>query len=183
VWPRQPVDLPMATQTYGEMLSSDVEWIAAREAVARVTAQLERAPRILLTKLGQDGHDRGARVVASALTDAGFDVKTSAMFASAEEACELASLHEVDVIGVSSLAGAHVELVSGLLDALREQQLGVPVVIGGNIDSAGQHTLKALGVAGCFPTGASIQSIVTQLATLAASCSNEKTSTPVSAEV
>lgn len=183
VWPRQSVDLPVAAQVYGEMLSSDADWRAARESVARATTRLKRAPRILLTKLGQDGHDRGARVVAAALTDAGFDVTTGAMFASPREACDLALAHEVDMIGVSSLAGSHIELVTGLLQALREREAHMPVVIGGNVDGASQHRLKALGVAACFPTGASIQSIVTQLATLAASRCNEKTSTPLGAEV
>ena len=105
------------------------------------------------------------------------------MFASAEEACELALKDDVDVIGVSSLAGAHVELVSGLLDALRNSASRVPVVIGGNIDSASGHALKARGVAACFPTAASIETIVTELATLVMSRRNEKTPAPVGAEV
>ncbi|BFG78941.1 methylmalonyl-CoA mutase [Paraburkholderia terrae] len=164
VWPRHVVDLPISARMYGEMQSSDAEWVTARAAVERVTKHLGRAPRILLAKLGQDGHDRGARVVAAALTDAGFDVTTGAMFASAEDVSELALKHDVDMIGVSSLAGAHVELVSGLLDALRKRRARIPVVIGGNIDSASWHALKERGVARCFPTGASIQTIVTELA-------------------
>jgi methylmalonyl-CoA mutase len=165
VWPRHAVDLPVSAQVYGEMLSSDAEWMNARAAVQRVTKQLGRAPRILLAKLGQDGHDRGARVVAAALQDAGFSVTTGAMFASAEAVSELALKHDVDVIGVSSLAGAHVELMSGLLEALRDKGSHIPVVIGGNIDSASWHALKKRGVARCFPTGASIGTIVTELAT------------------
>ncbi|WP_176053654.1 methylmalonyl-CoA mutase [Paraburkholderia caribensis] len=164
VWPRHTVDLPISARMYGELQSSDAEWVAACAAVKRASRRLGRAPRILLSKLGQDGHDRGVRVVAAALKDAGFDVTTGGMFASAEEACRLALKHDVDVIGVSSLAGAHVELVSGLLDALRKRRTRIPVVIGGNIDSASWQVLNARGVAGCFPTGASIPTIVTELA-------------------
>ncbi|ALL70473.1 methylmalonyl-CoA mutase (plasmid) [Paraburkholderia caribensis MBA4] len=164
VWPRHAVDLPISARMYDALQAPDAEWMAACAAVERASRRLGRAPRILLSKLGQDGHDRGVRVVAAALKDAGFDVTTGGMFASAEEACRLAWKHDIDVIGVSSLAGAHVELVSGLLDVLRKRRARIPVVIGGNIDDASWHALKARGVAGCFPTGTSIATIVTELA-------------------
>ena len=183
VWPRYAVDLPITERKIGEMLSSDADWSAACKAVALTRKRLGRAPRVLLGKLGQDGHDRGVRIVGAALADAGFDVKTSPMFAGAAETVELAIQHRVDLIGVSSLAGAHVELVSGLLAQLRERQLHVPVVLGGNIDDAGRYALKEAGVAACFATGASLASIVTHLAGIAASRCNEKTSALSGTEV
>lgn len=182
VWPRQAVALPVTEGVYGESLSFDAAWVAACDAVREATAHLGRSPRILLAKLGQDGHDRGIRAVAAALTDAGFDVVTGALFATAQDTCDLALTHDVDVLGVSSLAGAHVELVSGLLEALHARHVHIPVVIGGNIDSAGQQALKERGVLACFATGASIAQIVTQLANIATSRAHEKASTPEGAE-
>ncbi|WP_233805341.1 methylmalonyl-CoA mutase [Paraburkholderia sp. HP33-1] len=169
VWPRQAVELPLSTAFYGEMLSSDAEWRAACKTVARATRRLGRAPRILLVKLGQDGHDRGVRVVAAALADAGFDVVTGPMFTSPAQACSQALAADVDMIGISSHVGAHIELVSLLLEEMRRRCVQVPVVIGGNIDNASQLALKKIGVTGCFPTGASIRAIVSELAAIAAS--------------
>jgi methylmalonyl-CoA mutase len=167
VWPRHAMDLSSTAGLYGEALSFDAEWLKACEAVAHAAASLGRAPRVLLVKLGQDGHDRGARVVAAALTDAGFDVVTGPMFASPAEAGMKAVEHDVDVIGISSLAGAHMELTSMLLAELRKLGAKIPVVIGGNVDQARLTALNSLGLTGCFPTGASIRTIVSQLAAIA----------------
>jgi methylmalonyl-CoA mutase len=167
VWPRHAVDLPSSPGLYSESLSADADWIEARMTVAKAAASLGRAPRVLLVKLGQDGHDRGARVIAAALSDAGFDVVTGTLFATPAEAAIKAMEHEADVIGVSSLAGAHIELASRLLAELHRQGLDISVVFGGNIDHASQAALKSLGVAGCFATGASIRSIVEGLASIA----------------
>ncbi len=183
VWPRQSIDLPLSAGLYGARLSSDAQWQAACEAVAQAARQLGRAPRILLAKLGQDGHDRGIRVVAAALADAGFAVTTGAMFASAGQTCELAVAHGVDVIGISSLAGAHIELVAHLLDELRNRRARIPVVAGGNIDDASELALKARGVAGCFPTGASVCTIVIELASLAVRAAIKKPRHLMDAEV
>ncbi|CAB3808425.1 Methylmalonyl-CoA mutase [Paraburkholderia ultramafica] len=169
-WPRHAMDLSSTAGLYGEALSHDAEWLKACEAVAHAAASLGRAPRVLLVKLGQDGHDRGARVVAAALTDAGFDVVMGPMFASPAEAGMKAVEHDVDVIGISSLAGAHMELTSMLLAELRKLGANIPVVIGGNVDQASLTASNSLGLTGCFPTGASIRTIVSQLAAIAVTC-------------
>jgi methylmalonyl-CoA mutase len=166
VWPRQLIELRSEEGIISEILSSDADWQAACENVALATLELGRAPRILVTKLGQDGHDRGALVVASALTDAGFDVVPGAMFMSPAEVCIQAIELDVNAIGISSLAGAHEELTSLLIAELRKQNVDIPIVVGGNIDDGSQVALKSLGVVDCFPTGTSICNIVSRLAGL-----------------
>ncbi|MBB5509308.1 methylmalonyl-CoA mutase family protein [Paraburkholderia atlantica] len=166
VWPRHPIQIQAAAGQFGERLSADPGWSAALKTVKSAASQLGRAPRVLIAKLGQDGHDRGVSVVAAALADAGFDVVTGQMFASAAETGIKALKHDVDVIGVSSLAGAHVELASLLIDDLQARNATIPIVVGGNIDDSSQAVLKRLGVAECFPTGTSVAHIVAKLAGL-----------------
>ncbi|MGF6744069.1 methylmalonyl-CoA mutase [Paraburkholderia atlantica] len=166
VWPRHPIQIQAAAGQFGERLSADPGWSAALKTVKGAASQLGRAPRVLIAKLGQDGHDRGVSVVAAALADAGFDVVTGEMFASAAETGIKALKHDVDVIGISSLAGAHVELASLLIDELRTRNATIPIVVGGNIDDSSQAVLKRLGVAECFPTGTSVAHIVAKLAGL-----------------
>jgi methylmalonyl-CoA mutase len=167
VWARHAVQLDLQDGVLGPMLDAEPEWRAACEAATQATRALGRRPRILLAKLGQDGHDRGARVVAAALADAGFDVVTGELFASAAQVCAQAVQYEVDAIGISSLSGAHRELAAQLLAALRNgRKQQIPVVIGGNIAGDDRLALKALGVTECFATGAGLADIVTTLAAI-----------------
>jgi len=167
VWPRHAIQIQAAAGQFGERLAADPGWSAAREAVASAASRLGRPPRVLIAKLGQDGHDRGVNVVAAALADAGFDVVTGEMFASPDETGIEAIRRNVDVIGISSLAGAHVELASLLIAELRARNATIPIVVGGNIDERSQAVLKKLGVAECFATGSSMRDIVAGLASLA----------------
>ncbi|MFC0398007.1 methylmalonyl-CoA mutase [Paraburkholderia rhizosphaerae] len=160
VWPRHAVALQVGAGAYHDALSEDPAWRAACDAVARVSAAFGRRPRVLMTKLGQDGHDRGARVVAAALTDAGFEVVASPLFASAADVCSQAMAQQVDMIGVSSLAGAHRARVLELLEELRRRHLEVPVVVGGNLDAESRRMLQHAGVAACFPVGSGVSDIV-----------------------
>ncbi|MDQ7976889.1 methylmalonyl-CoA mutase [Paraburkholderia sp. SARCC-3016] len=164
VWPRHTVALQVGAGVYRDALSDDPAWRAACDAVARVSAAFGRRPRVLMTKLGQDGHDRGARVVAAALTDAGFDVVASPLFAPAADVCSQAIAARADVIGVSSLSGAHGALVLELLEQLRIRGAAMPVVVGGNLDGESTRLLQAAGVAACFPVGSSVSDIVSGLA-------------------
>jgi methylmalonyl-CoA mutase len=102
----------------------DAAWRAAQNAVSHRCAAYRRKPRLALLKLGQDGHDRGARVMAAALADAGFEASLGPLFATPYEAAGWADSREPDIVGVSTLAGAHATLVPALLGALRERGCG-----------------------------------------------------------
>jgi methylmalonyl-CoA mutase, C-terminal domain len=117
--------------------------------------------RVLLAKIGLDGHDRGVKVVARGLRDAGFHVIYSGLWQRVESVAQAAVDEDVDWLGISILNGAHMTLIPQLLDALRERELShVGVIVGGIISPADQEKLKKLGVVECFGSGASIEKIV-----------------------
>ena len=123
-----------------------------------------RAPRILIAKLGQDGHDRGQKVVASAFADAGFDVITGPLFQTAEEAAEMAIDHQVDVIGLSSLAAGHLTQVPELKSVLKSRSASdIEVIVGGIIPPGDIPVLESHGVAAVFPAGTMIASAALDL--------------------
>jgi methylmalonyl-CoA mutase len=116
-----------------------------------------RRPRILLTKMGQDGHDRGVKVVATAYADIGFDVDISPMFQTPEEAARMAIENDVHMVGVSSLAAGHKTLVPQLIAALKAGGgEDIKVVVGGVIPPADYEFLFAAGAVGVFGPGTSI---------------------------
>jgi len=137
----------------------------AARALADTFAQHEgRRPRILVAKMGQDGHDRGAKVVASSFADMGFDVDLGPLFQTPEETARQAIENDVHWVGVSSLAAGHKTLVPQLLDALRT--MGRPdilVVVGGVIPKGDYAGLFELGVAGIFGPGTPIAESASQL--------------------
>ena len=123
-----------------------------------------RRPRILVTKMGQDGHDRGSKVVATAFADFGFDVDISPMFQTPEEAARMAVENDVHVVGVSSLAAGHKILVPELIAALKEQGGDdVLVVVGGIIPPADYDFLYDTGVARIFGPGSVITESANQV--------------------
>ena len=133
------------------------DYARARARTAAFGEHDGRRPRILIVKLGQDGHDRGARVVASAFADLGFDVDVGPLFQTPREAAQMAIDNDVHVVGASSLAGGHRLLVPELIDALRE--LGRPdilVTVGGVVPPADVPALEAAGVAAVFGPGSPI---------------------------
>jgi len=137
--------------------SGDDDYGRARVRAAAFLEHDGRRPRILIVKLGQDGHDRGARVVASAFADLGFDVDVGPLFQTPREAAQMAIDNDVHVVGASSLAGGHRLLVPELIAALRE--LGRPdilVTVGGVVPPADVPALEAIGVAAVFGPGSSI---------------------------
>jgi methylmalonyl-CoA mutase cobalamin-binding domain/chain len=120
-----------------------------------------QAQRILLVKVGLDGHDRGIKVVARGLRDAGFHVIYSGLWQSIESVVRAARDEDVDWLGVSILNGAHMTLIPQLIDALRTNGLGhVGVLAGGILPHSDQEQLKALGVAACFGPGTSLPTII-----------------------
>jgi methylmalonyl-CoA mutase C-terminal domain/subunit len=116
--------------------------------------------RVLVAKPGLDGHDRGAKVVALALRDAGFEVIYTGLHQTVEQIIEAAAQEDVDVIGLSILSGAHLPITQKLMAKLREAGLEqVLVLVGGNIPERDRAPLRELGVAGVFPTGSSFEAI------------------------
>lgn len=116
--------------------------------------------RVLVAKPGLDGHDRGAKVVARALRDAGMEVIYTGIRQTPQMIVEAALQEDVDVVGVSILSGAHMELVPPILQGLRERGMGdVVVVVGGIIPEEDRKALKDLGVAEVFGPGASTKEI------------------------
>jgi methylmalonyl-CoA mutase cobalamin-binding domain/chain len=117
--------------------------------------------RVLLAKVGLDGHDRGVKVVARGLRDAGFHVIYSGLWQKAESVAQAAQDEDVDWLGISILNGAHMTLVPQVLEELRRRDMArIGVIVGGIIPQAEQKKLQEMGVDHCFGAGASIQSIV-----------------------
>ncbi len=127
-------------------------------------ARFGRAPRILIAKLGQDGHDRGQKVVASALSDLGFDVVVGRLFQTPDEAAAQAIEEAVDLVGMSSLAAGHRQFAPDMRAALDARGgAGVPLVIGGVIPPADRAELEADGIAAIFPPGSNIEAMAAVL--------------------
>jgi methylmalonyl-CoA mutase len=140
-----------ASGVYGSYYQTDSEWAALRARVIAFRTWHGRNPRILIAKLGQDGHDRGAKVVASALADLGFDVDMGPMFQTPGEVARQAVDNDVHLVGISTQAGAHVTLVPELITELRALGASdVRVICGGIIPSADEPALRAAGVALIF---------------------------------
>ena len=136
---------------------------AASRATDVATGHRRRG-RVLVGKVGLDGHDRGAKVVARALRDAGFEVIYTGLHQTPEMLVSAAIQEDVDLIGISILSGAHNHLVPRVLDLLRDRGAeDVAVFVGGIIPDADIVSLKALGVAEIFTPGATLASITTRI--------------------
>ena len=142
---------------YGAAYADDAEWGGIAMDIDAFVEKHGRRPRMLVAKMGQDGHDRGAKVVATAFADVGFDVDLSPMFSTPEEVARQAIENDVHVVGASSLAAGHKTLVPQLIDALREQGADdVIVIAGGVIPQQDYAFLEERGVALIFGPGTPI---------------------------
>jgi methylmalonyl-CoA mutase len=147
--------------------------VGMTDAVARVREQVEtfeaaegRRPRLLVAKIGQDGHDRGQKVIASAFADLGFDVDIGPLFATPSEAARQAVENDVHVLGVSSLAAAHLTLVPELKHELEKQGRGdIMIVVGGVVPPQDYDALMAAGAEAIFPPGTVIAEAAGKLLT------------------
>ncbi|GLP75783.1 methylmalonyl-CoA mutase [Mycobacterium antarcticum] len=127
---------------------------AATELVEKFAEADGRRPRILVAKMGQDGHDRGQKVIATAFADIGFDVDVGSLFSTPDEVARQAADNDVHVVGVSSLAAGHLTLVPALRDALAEAgRPDIMVVVGGVIPPGDFDELYAAGATAIFPPG------------------------------
>ena len=124
--------------------------------------------RILIAKPGLDGHDRGAKLVAYALRDAGFEVIYTGIRQRTDEIVAVAVQEDVDVLGLSILSGAHNSLTKKIIEGLKQAGAeDIPVVVGGTIPPSDQAELLALGAAAVYPTGTPLASLVDGLRRLA----------------
>jgi methylmalonyl-CoA mutase len=132
-------------------------WSHAVEATRAVAERLGRKPRIMVAKMGQDGHDRGANLVSSAFTDLGFDVIPGPLFQTPRETAEMAIEKQVDVVGASSLAAGHKTLIPELIDTLKDMgRADIKVVAGGVIPPQDYALLRAAGVQAIFGPGTNL---------------------------
>jgi methylmalonyl-CoA mutase len=157
VFGRYRANIRTISGVYGGAYAGDEEFAAIRKEVDEFAQAEGRQPRILVCKLGQDGHDRGAKVIATAFADLGFDVDIGPLFQTPEEAAREAIENDVHVVGVSSQAAGHKTLVPQLIDALKAQGArDIVVVVGGVIPVSDYDFLKAAGVAAVFGPGSNI---------------------------
>jgi len=156
-WGRYIPEIKSITGVYSSEISQNESFRKAQQ-LANDFAKLEgRRPRILVAKLGQDGHDRGAKVIATAYADIGFDVDMGPLFQTPEEAAKMAVENDVHIIGISSLAGAHKALVPQVIEELKK--LGcedIMVIVGGVIPPQDYEFLFNAGVAAIFGPGTPI---------------------------
>ena len=142
---------------YGAEYADDAEYIRLQEQIRSFAKDEGRPPKLFVAKLGQDGHDRGAKVIATAFADLGFAVEIGPLFQTPEEAARDAVARDIDVIGVSSLAAGHTTLVPALIQALQAQGgAHIRVALGGVIPPQDYAALKAAGVGAIFGPGTNI---------------------------
>ena len=154
IWGRYEATTRTIAGVYSAESSSDGEFKKAKQMVAEFEQSDGRHPRILVAKMGQDGHDRGAKVIATALADLGFDVDIGSLFQTPCEVARHAVENDVHVVGVSSLAAGHKTLVPQLIDELRKlDRDDILVVIGGVIPPQDYEFLYQAGVAGIYGPG------------------------------
>jgi methylmalonyl-CoA mutase len=154
VWGRHQAEIRTIAGVYRDEVGRASNISSATELVEKFAEADGRRPRILVAKMGQDGHDRGQKVIATAFADIGFDVDVGSLFSTPDEVARQAADNDVHVVGVSSLAAGHLTLVPALRDALAE--VGRPdimIVVGGVIPPGDFDELYAAGATAIFPPG------------------------------
>jgi methylmalonyl-CoA mutase len=154
---RHRAEVKTLAGVYGAAYEGDADFAAIQEAVNAFAAEEGRRPRMLVVKMGQDGHDRGAKVIATAFADIGFDVDVGPLFQTPEEAAQDAVDNDVHVIGISSQAAGHKTLAPRLIAALKAAEAEEIIVIcGGVIPQQDYDFLKKAGVKAIFGPGTNI---------------------------
>jgi methylmalonyl-CoA mutase len=149
---------------YGAEYADDESYARVQGEIAAFAKDEGRPPRMLVAKLGQDGHDRGAKVIATAFADLGFAVEIGPLFQTPEEAAREAVQKDVDVIGVSSLAAGHTTLVPALIATLKaEGGAHIRVALGGVIPPQDYAALKAAGVGAIFGPGTNVLAAASEI--------------------
>jgi methylmalonyl-CoA mutase len=157
VFGRHRADIQKVTGVYAAAYDSAEGWDKLRAEIAAFGEAQGRRPRVMVAKLGQDGHDRGAKVVATAFADLGFDVDMGPLFQTPEECARQAIENDVHAVGISTLAAGHKTLVPAIVQALKEQGGDdIIVFVGGVIPAQDYEFLYAAGVKGIYGPGTPI---------------------------
>ena len=167
VWGRYEAPVRSIHGVYGAESQGQPDYDEARRLAAEFASMEGRRPRILVAKMGQDGHDRGAKVIASAFADMGFDVDIGPLFSTPDEVARNAVENDVHAIGISTLAGGHKTLVPDLVERLRALGRGdILVIVGGVVPPRDYDFLKQHGVTGVFGPGTRIADAARQILTV-----------------
>ncbi len=169
VFSRHRAQIRSISGVYGGVWQGDAEFEAIKAEIAAFAEREGRRPRILVVKMGQDGHDRGAKVIATAFADLGFDVDIGPLFQTPEEAARQAVENDVHLVAASSLAAGHKTLIPALIGELKAQGAGdILVVAGGVIPPQDYDALKAAGVAAIYGPGTNIPKAAAEILALLA---------------
>jgi methylmalonyl-CoA mutase len=157
VFTRHRAQIRAVSGVYGGQYEDDEGFRRVQREIAAFARDEGRRPRMLVAKLGQDGHDRGAKIIATAFADIGFDVDIGPLFQTPEEAARRAVENDVHIVGVSTHAAAHKTLVPALIEALEREGAGdILVVVGGVIPLKDYDFLKQAGVSAIYGPGTNI---------------------------
>src|SRR5579875_1640422 len=167
VYTRHRAQIRAVSGVYGGHYEGDEGFRRIQREIAAFARDEGRRPRMLVVKLGQDGHDRGAKVIATAFADIGFDVDIGPLFQTPEEAARQAVENDVHVVGVSSQAAGHKTLVPALIEALKREGAGdILVVCGGVIPPKDYDFLKKAGVSAIYGPGTNIPAAAAEILSL-----------------
>jgi methylmalonyl-CoA mutase len=167
VFGRHRAEVKTLAGVYGAAYEGDAGFAAIQKDVESFAEEEGRRPRMLVVKMGQDGHDRGAKVIATAFADIGFDVDVGPLFQTPEEAAQDAIDNDVHVVGISSQAAGHKTLAPKLIEALRERGAGdILVICGGVIPQQDYDFLMGAGVKAIFGPGTNIPEAARHILTL-----------------
>jgi len=157
LWGRHKAQHRSISGVYSAAYEGDAQFMGIKSDVETFAEAHGRRPRMLVVKMGQDGHDRGAKVIATAFADLGFDVDVGPMFQTPEEAAQQAIENDVHVVGVSSQAAGHKTLVPSLIAALQAAGASeILVICGGVIPPKDYDVLSEAGVSAIFGPGTNI---------------------------
>ena len=157
IFGRHSAEVKTLAGVYGAAYEGDEEFVTIQKSVEKFSKEEGRRPRMLVVKMGQDGHDRGAKVIATAFADIGFDVDVGPLFQTPEEAAQDAIDNDVHVIGISSQAAGHKTLAPKLIEILKERDADdILVICGGVIPQQDYEFLKDSGVKAIFGPGTNI---------------------------
>ena len=167
VFGRHRAEVKTLAGVYGKAYEGDDDFAAIQASVEAFAAEEGRRPRMLVVKMGQDGHDRGAKVIATAFADIGFDVDVGPLFQTPEEAAQDAIDNDVHVIGISSQAAGHKTLAPELIRVLKERDAAdILVICGGVIPAQDYAFLKEAGVKAIFGPGTNIPQAAEEILSL-----------------
>ncbi len=157
IFGRHEAEIKSVSGVYSEAIKEDETFKKAKKLTEEFTKSQGYRPKIMITKMGQDGHDRGAKVVATGFTDLGFDVNISPLFQTPAEAAEQAIENKVHILGISSLAAGHKTFVPQVIDELKKYgRRNIIVIVGGVIPAQDYQFLLDVGVAAIFGPGTKI---------------------------